>query len=289
MVTIEDYEAGPTAWCPGCGNFGILKALKQALVNLGKAPHEILIVSGIGQAGKLPHYLKCNGLNGLHGRALPVATAAKLANHELTVIVCGGDGDGYGEGGNHLLHTARRNPDLTYIVHNNQVYGLTKGQASPTSDAGTVAKMTPQGSPQPLHPLAVAIAAGCSFVARSFAGDQDHLSKMIEAGIKHGGFALIDVLQPCVSFNRVNTFSWYKERVYLLEETDHKTNDKMQAFEKAHEWGDRIPIGILYEETRPVFEDQFQALAHEPLVKQAIEPQKVEKLITAFLQTTRQQ
>jgi 2-oxoglutarate ferredoxin oxidoreductase subunit beta len=283
MVTIEDYQAGPTTWCPGCGNFGILSALKKALVGLGKTPHEILIVSGIGQAGKLPHYLKCNGFNGLHGRALPLATGAKMANVELAVIVVGGDGDGYGEGGNHFLHAARRNIDLTYMVHNNQVYGLTKGQASPTSDTGTISKFTPQGSPPAFNPLAIAIAAGCSFVARSFAGDQDHLAKMIQSGINHKGFAFIDVLQPCVSFNHVNTFAWYKQRVYKLEETDHRPDSKIAAFEKAQEWGERIPIGILYQVGRPIFEDQFPSLAEEPLVKQQIEPKKVDKLLATFV------
>jgi len=282
-VTIDDYQAGPTTWCPGCGNFGILEALKKALVNLGKAPHEILIISGIGQAGKLPQYIRCNGFNALHGRALPLATGAKLANHDLAVIVCGGDGDGYAEGGNHLLHAARRNIDLTYIVHNNQVYGLTKGQASPTSAKGTLAKMTPQGSPDSLSPLAVTIAAGGSFVARSFAGDQQHLSTMIEAGMLHRGFAFIDVLQPCVSFNHVNTFTWYKQRVYKLEDTDYKPDNKVTAFEKAQEWGDRIPIGVLYQESRPLLEDQFTALAGPALVKQSIDQAKVGEIMAAFL------
>ena len=281
-VAIEDYQAGTPTWCPGCGNFRILAALKEAFINLDKAPSEVLIVSGIGQAGKLPQYMRCNGFNALHGRALPLATGAKLANHDLTVIVCGGDGDGYAEGGNHLLHTARRNIDLTYIVHNNQVYGLTKGQASPTSAKGTLAKMTPQGSPDPLNPMAVTIAAGCSFVARSFAGDEQHLAKIIEAGMLHKGFAFIDVLQPCVSFNHVNTFAWYKQRVYKLEDTDYQPHDKVAAFEKAQEWGDRIPIGILYQENRARLEDQFTALAEMALVKQPIDKAKVEELVTTF-------
>jgi 2-oxoglutarate ferredoxin oxidoreductase subunit beta len=284
MVTLGDYEGSLPTWCPGCGNFGILEALKKALVNMGKAPHEILVISGIGQAGKTPQYLKGNGFNALHGRALPLATGAKLANHELPVIVCGGDGDGYAEGGNHLLHAARRNIDLTYIVHNNQIYGLTKGQPSPTTDAGTESKISPQGSATPLNPLGVALAAGCSFLARSFAGDQDHLASMIEAGMRHRGFALIDVLQPCVSFNHVNTFGWYKERIYKLAETDHRSDDKLAAFQKTQEWGDRIPIGVIFEEKRPLFEDEFPALLHQvPLVRQSVEPQRIGTLLTTFV------
>ena len=284
MVTMEDFEVGgSTAWCPGCGNFGILNALKKALVNLGKYPHEILIVSGIGQAGKLPHYLKCNGFNGLHGRALPVATGAKIANSELTVIVVGGDGDGYAEGGNHLLHAARRNIDLTYLVHNNRVYGLTKGQASPTSETGIITKTTPDGSPDPLNSLAVAIAAGCTFVARGFSGDQDHLASLISAGVKHRGFALIEILQPCVSFNHKNTFAWYKERVYKLDETVYELGNKMAAFERAHEPENRLALGIFHQEERAVFDDKIPALTKGPLVNQPIDPHKVERLLGEFV------
>ena len=175
MVALDDYRGGKTAWCPGCGNFGILLAVKKALVKLEKKPHEVLIVSGIGQAGKLPHYMKCNTFNGLHGRTLPPATGAKIANHDLTVIAVGGDGDTYGEGGNHLIHAIRRNPDITLIVHNNQIYGLTKGQASPTSDLGMKTLVQSHGVVnEPLNPIAVAVALNCSFVARGFAGDVEH-------------------------------------------------------------------------------------------------------------------
>jgi len=185
MVKIADYAGGKTAWCPGCGNFGILNALKQALVALEIEPYRVLMVSGIGQAGKLPHYTKGNVFNSLHGRTLPVATGAKIVNPELIVIAVAGDGDGYGEGGNHFINAARRNNDITYLVHNNQVYGLTKGQASPTSDFGFVTKTTPQGADMPLNPIALAIATDASFVARGFAGDVNHLSQLIMHGVQH--------------------------------------------------------------------------------------------------------
>ena len=283
MVQITDYAGGQPAWCPGCGNFGILNALKKALVELDLEPHKVLMVSGIGQAGKLPHYTRGNVLNVLHGRTLPAAAGAKIANPELTVIAVGGDGDGYGEGGNHFLHSVRRNHDITYLVHNNQVYALTKGQASPTSDVGFVTKTTPHGAPTMLNSLAVAIAAGGTFVARGFSGDPDHLTGLIKRGIQHRGFALIDILQPCVSFNRRNTFAWYKERVYKLEETSHQAGNRLAAMEKSQEWGERIPIGVLYRQDRPTFEDDFPVLGKGPLVKQEIDPAQVGALLDEFM------
>lgn len=283
MATMTDYAGGATAWCPGCGNFGILSALKRALVELDVQPYQVLIVSGIGQAGKLPHYMKCNVLNVLHGRTLPAATGAKLANPELTVIAVGGDGDGYGEGGNHFMQAMRRNIDITYLVHNNQIYGLTKGQASPTSDYGFVTKTTPGGAGAPLNPIAVAIAAGASFVGRGFAGDIEHLANLIRVGIEHKGFAFIDILQPCVSFNRINTHSWYRERVYKLDNTDYDPGDMFTAFTKAQEWGSRIPIGIIYRKESPTFEKQLPALRKGPLVKQKTEPRQAEKLLDEFM------
>ncbi len=271
------------AWCPGCGNFGILAALRKALVGLGLASRQILMVSGIGQAGKLPHYAKGNVLNGLHGRALPAAIGAKLANPELTVLVHGGDGDGYGEGGNHFLHAMNRNPDLTYIVHDNQVYALTKGQASPTSDPGYVTRTTPDGAFGQVNPLAIAIACDCSFVARGFAGDVEHLSLIIRQAIEHKGFSLIDVLQPCVTFNHKNTYRWYRERVYKLEEGQYDPSDRVAAFARALEWGERMPIGVLYRHVRPTFESQFVALNAGPLVKQGLDPMKIESLLESFI------
>lgn len=283
MVEMADYAGGKPAWCPGCGNFGILTALKNALVALEIEPYRVLMVSGIGQAGKLPHYTKGNVLNVLHGRTLPAASGAKIANPELIVIAVGGDGDGYGEGGNHFINAVRRNHDITYLVHNNQVYGLTKGQASPTSDFGFVTKTTPQGADIPLNPIALAIAAGASFVGRSFAGDVDHLTQIIMQGIQHRGFALIDVLQHCVSFNQKNTYAWYRERVYKLEENGYDSGDMMAAFEKAQEWGDRIPIGVIYREEKSTYEERLLALRRGPLVRRELDPMSAEKLMGEFL------
>jgi 2-oxoglutarate ferredoxin oxidoreductase subunit beta len=283
MVKMTDYAGSQPAWCPGCGNFAILNALKKALVELDLEPHKVLMVSGIGQAGKLPHYTRGNVLNVLHGRTLPAAAGAKIANPELVVIAVGGDGDGYGEGGNHFLHSVRRNHDITYLVHNNQVYALTKGQASPTSDQGFVTKTTPHGASTPLNSLAVAIAAGGTFVARGFSGDIEHLTGLIESGIQHRGFALIDILQPCVSFNHKNTYAWYKERVYKLEDTAYRPSDRSAAMEKALEWDERIPIGIIYQQERPTFEDELTVLRKGPLVKQTIDPMQVGPLLDEFV------
>jgi len=285
MVTLEDFNSDdPIAWCPGCGNFSILKALKQALVDIQQQPHELVIVSGIGQAPKTPHYLRCNCFNGLHGRTLPVATGIKLANHKLTVLAQGGDGDGYGEGGNHFLHAMRRNINITYLVHNNQVYGLTKGQASPTSDYGFVTKTTPRGAISPAcNPLLLAIASDCSFVARGFAGEIDHLAGLINEGIRHKGFALIDILQPCVSFNRINTFKWYSERVYKIDaDSKYNTADRLNAFQKAQEWGDKIPIGVIYQNQRPALEEQIPAIVDQPLVAQRTDPEVFTELLETF-------
>jgi 2-oxoglutarate ferredoxin oxidoreductase subunit beta len=282
-VQIADYAGLKPTWCPGCGNFGILTALKQALVALAIEPHRVLMVSGIGQAGKLPHYTKGNVFNSLHGRTLPLAAGAKMANPELVVIAVGGDGDGYGEGGNHFINAMRRNHDITYIVHNNQVYGLTKGQASPTSDVGFVTKTTPQGAGVPLNPIVLAIAADASFAARGFAGDVAHLSQLIMQGIQHRGFALIDVLQPCPTFNQRNTYAWYRERVYRLEDNGYDPGDRLAAFEKAQEWGDRIPIGVIYRQERDTFEERLPALSKGPLARRELAPMPAGKLLEEFL------
>jgi 2-oxoglutarate ferredoxin oxidoreductase subunit beta len=282
MVTLSDYAGLEPAWCPGCGNFGILKALNRALVELEIEPHQLLLVSGIGQAGKLPHYSRGNIFNSLHGRPVPPAIGAKIANPELVVIAVSGDGDAYGEGGNHFLHTARRNHDITYMVHNNQVYGLTKGQTSPTSDLGFITKTTPYGASPPINPIAIAIAAGATFVARGFAGNVDHLAGLIKSGIQHRGFAIIDILQPCVSFNHKNTYSWYRERVYQLGE-DYDPSNQLVVLEKAQEWGDRIPIGVIYRVQRPTFEEQIPALKKGPLVSQKLEQAKVERVLAELL------
>ncbi|MGB9681838.1 MAG: 2-oxoacid:ferredoxin oxidoreductase subunit beta [bacterium] len=272
MVTLEDYNNNQTpAWCPGCGDFSILKCLKQALVELQLYPHQVLMVSGIGQAAKIPHYLRCNVFNGLHGRDIPVAVGARIANSDLVVIAESGDGDIYGEGGNHFIHNIRRNVNIKVFIHNNQVYGLTKGQASPTSELGMVTKVQVNGVINPpFNPIAVAVALDASFVARSFSGDQEHLIEMMKSAITHKGFAILDILQPCVSFNRINTFQWYKERVYKLDKNYDPTN-RSSAFQKALEWGDKIPIGIIYKKDRATYEEQLPQLRNGPLYKQPIE------------------
>jgi 2-oxoglutarate/2-oxoacid ferredoxin oxidoreductase subunit beta len=280
-VTINDYAGLQPAWCPGCGNFGILSALKKALVDLDIPPHKVLIVSGIGQAGKLPHYLKCNTFNSLHGRPLPVAIGAKIANRELTVIAVGGDGDGYGEGGNHWIHSMRRNHDITYMVHDNLVYALTRGQASPTSSAGYKSNTTPEGAPYPINPLALAVASDVSFAARGFAGDIEHLSELIKQAINHKGFSFLDVLQPCVTFNHVNTYDWFKKRVYKLDEK-YDASDKSAAFSKSQEWEEHIPLGIIFTKQRTTFEDSITALTDLPLVKQSTDLIRAEKMIDSL-------
>ncbi len=242
-MNIGDFKSNDEiTWCPGCGDFGILNALKKALWTLGEPLKNILLVSGIGQAAKLPHYIKCNCFNGLHGRAIPPAVGAKIANRNLTVIVVTGDGDCYGEGGNHFMHNIRRNADITVIVCNNQIYGLTKGQASPTTDLGYKTKVQVNGVIlQPLRPLEMAIALGCGFVARGYSADSEFLSQIIVAGIRHKGFSLIDVLQPCVSFNKINTYEWYAKRVYKVSgDAAYNPADKLSAYQKAAEWGERI-------------------------------------------------
>ncbi len=258
-------------------------AVKKALVDLNLHPQQVCFVSGIGQAPKLPHYTKGNVFNGLHGRTLPAAAGIKIANPELTVIGIDGDGGAYGEGVQHLLAAMRRNVNITYIVHNNQVYGLTKGQASPTSDAGFVTKTTPLGAIEPLNPLMLALASDVSFLARGFSGDPNHLAELVKAAVQHKGFALLDILQNCVSFNHVNTFAWYRKRVYKVEAEGYDPTDKAAAFKKAAEWGDRIPIGIIYRQDRPLYEDTLPQLKAGPLVRQPIEPNKVEDLMQELM------
>jgi 2-oxoglutarate ferredoxin oxidoreductase subunit beta len=282
MPTLEDYRGQKTTWCPGCGNFGILKAFKDAMVELGIEPHQVTVVSGIGQAGKFPHYIKCNTFNGLHGRTLPVATGIRLSNHEMLVIAVAGDGDCYGEGGNHLIHTIRRNINVKLFVHDNQIYGLTKGQASPTSMEGMITKNQPFGVfSEQLNPIVFAIALDCSFVARGFAGDPVHLKGLMKEAINHRGFAVVDILQPCVTFNKVNTYEWYRQRVYPVE-PEYNPEDKMEAFKKALEWGERIPIGILYRNQRLTLEERIPTIKDKPLVKQSFEFSRVEATMKEF-------
>jgi len=245
-------------WCQGCGNFGILTALENAFKKLGLSSNQIAAVYGIGCHGHMANYLKVYNFEGIHGRALPIASGIKIANKKLKVISIVGDGDQLGEGANHLVHASKRNSDITCLIHNNQIYSLTVGQASPTSEKGIKTKTTPQGVvDQQLNPLALAIASGATFVARSFAGDIPYLTEVLVQAINHKGFSLVDILQPCISLNHINTFTWYRERIYKLEETRYSPNDKNLAFAKSLEWGEKIPIGVFYREQRLTLEDQL--------------------------------
>ena len=248
-------------WCPGCGNFGLFQALKNAFLELGLKPDDVLAIYGIGCHGHMVNYLKTFGFQGVHGRALPLAAGAKLANRNLKVIAMVGDGDQLGEGGNHLIHAAKRNIDIKCFIHDNHLYSLTIGQASPTSDIGMKTMSTPKGVfEEPLNPvlLSIAIASGASFVARGFAGNIPHLTKIFAEAISHKGFSLVDILQPCVTLNSLNTFEWYRNRVYILD--NHDVQNKEQAFARAQEWGEKIPIGIFYKKEKPVFEDNLPQL-----------------------------
>lgn len=264
------------AWCPGCGNYPLLTILKMTLAELGIDPSRLVSVSGIGQAGKAPHYYRTHVFNGLHGRALPAATAIKMANPEMTVIVESGDGDIYAEGGNHFTHTIRRNPNITAFVHNNMVYGLTKGQASPTSETGMKTPVQVAGVVlEPFNPLAAAIALDCSFVARAFVGDVPQTKEILKKAIQHTGFSLVDIFQPCPVFNKQNTYPWFKEKTYYLED-EYNKNDRIEAFRRSVET-DRLPLGIFYENSeRMNFESQL-ANHGEPLYKHRFRKETFEK------------
>jgi 2-oxoglutarate/2-oxoacid ferredoxin oxidoreductase subunit beta len=283
MIAKNIYDMGDIdiAWCPGCGNFGIIKALKESLVELEIKPKDLVMVSGIGQAAKIPHYIKCNAFNGLHGRAIPPATAIKAANPQLTVIVESGDGDMYGEGGNHFIHAIRRNPNITCFIHDNMVYGLTKGQASPTSQLGFKTPIQISGvSEEPFNPIAVAISLDASFVARVSIGDIDRTKEIMKKAILHKGFAIVDILQPCVSFNKINTYQWFKEHTYYLED-NYDPSDRVGAFKRAIE-KDKLPLGIFYvNKNKPVFEEGLSAYSSnkEPLYKRDNDKDKLRKLI----------
>ncbi|MBN2368681.1 2-oxoacid:ferredoxin oxidoreductase subunit beta [Candidatus Woesearchaeota archaeon] len=260
MTSIKDLDnANVIQWCPGCGDFPILTAIKQAISELGLNPKDVVVVSGIGCSGKTPHYINTYGVESIHGRPVAAATGVHLANPNLTVIAVGGDGDGYGIGLNHFVQAVRRNVNITYVVMNNHIYALTKGQTSPTSLKGTKTKSTPHGAIEhPVNPMALALAADGTFVARGFSGNLKHLAGLIKKGITHNGFALVDVLQPCVSWNHEQTYEFLTENTYELEKSKYKPDNRDKAFEKAREWGlKKIPIGLFYEEKQPSYADQL--------------------------------
>ncbi len=280
----KEFCTYETAWCPGCGNFVILECLKAALEQLGKDPSEVLVAAGIGQAAKTPQYISTNSFCGLHGRSLPAAAAAKIANEKLTVIINSGDGDSYGEGGNHFIHNIRRNVDITHFVHDNQIYALTKGQASPTSVKGLVTGVQTDGNMnEPLNPMLLAIAAGAGFVARAFTGRKEHLITLMKEAIQYKGYALVDILQPCVSLNHVNTFAWYNKRVYELDQS-YDNSDKIVAMQKAMEFDEHIPIGIIYREDKHTYHQKNEVLRNGlPLLDRKTDPSVVNKFIQSYI------
>ncbi|MFH1306796.1 MAG: 2-oxoacid:ferredoxin oxidoreductase subunit beta [Candidatus Micrarchaeota archaeon] len=285
MVCLKDLEEPRHAitWCPGCGNFSILAALKKAIVELNLEPHETVVASGIGCSSKLPHFINTYGFESIHGRGVVAASGIKLANHKLNVIAVGGDGDGYGIGTNHFVHACRRNYDMNYITHNNQIYGLTTGQTSPTSDQGFKSKSTPEGVLEvPVNPIALGIIMGATYVARGFSGDLVHLTRLIKEGIAHKGFALIDVMQPCITWNKINTFEYFKNKCYKLKEEGHDVTDKVAALAKAQEWGERIPVGLFYKVNMPTYEDGLPQLKNEPLVKKKIDNIDVSEVLEKY-------
>lgn len=283
-ITVDTFKTSflPT-WCPGCGDFGIWMALKSALAQMGIGTDDGVVIYGVGCHGNMYDWMKIYGIAALHGRTLPVAQGVKLANHKLPVIVVSGDGDGLGEGGNHFIHAAKRNPDITVIIHDNQVYGLTTGQASPTAQPGFKTKSTPEGVvDEPVNPLALALTAGATFVARGFAGDIPGLTQLMVTAVKHKGFSLVDVLQPCVTFDKVHTYGWYRERLYKLEEGGYAPNNKLKAMELALQWGEKIPLGVFYQEEKPTSEDHEPALVGKALVESPLGPKSLESILKEF-------
>ncbi len=289
QLTARDFKGKVDPdWCPGCGDFGVLNSLQRACAELGLAPHQVLTVSGIGCSSNMPGYINAYGMHTLHGRSLAVATGAKMANHELNVIVTGGDGDGYGIGGNHFTHTARRNVDLTYVVMNNQIYGLTTGQISPTSRIGMKTKSTPFGSVEtPMNPITSAIMNGATYVARAYSGDIRHMTEIIKNAIRHQGFSLVDIFSPCVTFNLDNDHNFFKDRVKKLEDEEHDSSDWKAACEKAMLWGDTIYTGLFWQvqdepslgKREPVL-DEATPLAHRPL---GLGPEQAQKIINRMM------
>ncbi len=280
MTNIQDFSGYNPTWCPGCGDWGIGIAIKQALVQLGLSPSSVAAVFGIGCSGNMNDFLNAYAIHSLHGRSIPTAIGIKIANHKMPVIVIAGDGDTYGEGGNHFLHACRGNHDITVIVHDNGVYGLTTGQSAPTAQKGFKSKSTPSGIIEtPINPLSFAITSGATFVSQSFAGDAIHAASMIKAAVNHKGFSLVNILQPCVSFNKINTYQYYLQRVYKLGE-DYKKDDFREAVQKSLEMNEeKFPLGVIYQVEKPSYTDQLPQLKNEVLIdkKRFMEFDKITK------------
>ena len=285
---IKDLDPGhENEWCPGCGNFGILMSLKKAIVNMEVAPEDFCIVSGIGQAGKMPHYVKVYGMETIHGRAIPVGTGVKLANKDLNVVVVGGDGDGYGVGMGHMIHAMRRNLNVTYLVHNNEIYGLTKGQTSPTTPKGTKTVSTPNGAIETaVNPIETALAGGATFIAKAFSGDIEGLAKLIQKGVEHKGFSIIDISQPCVTYNPSKNHKYFKDRVYPVEKLpSYNPASKIWAHAVANmDHGEKIPVGIIYhsDTDRETYIDDLPEDDDASLARQDISNIDVEGLLDKF-------
>lgn len=284
-ITIDAYKTpNQPTWCPGCGNFGIWAALKGACLKLNIGPDDGFLVYGIGCHGNMNNIMAMYGSTGLHGRGIPLAQGVKLANHKLPVIVITGDGDCIGEGGNHFIHAAKRNADITVIIHDNQVYALTTGQASPTARVGLKTKSTPHGVVEtPMNPLILALSAGATFVSRGFSGDIPLLTDLIVQAVLHKGFSVVDVLQPCVTFNKPYGYEWYRERVYSLEKEGYKGDNKLEAIEKANMLDDRIAIGVLYREKRQTSEESEPALKNNPLISLPLDLSDMDDLVKEFV------
>jgi len=283
LPVVGKTDVKPT-WCPGCGDFGVVAAVESSLKRLKIPSHNVVIVSGIGCSSNLPHFLSSYGFHGIHGRSIPLAEGIRWGNHGLTVIATGGDGDGFGIGAGHFIHAMRRNVDLTYVTMDNQIYGLTTGQASPTSTMGQKTKSTPTGVIEnPIDPIALALASGATYVARGFSGDVKHLTDLVANGIAHKGFAFVDVFSPCVTYNKLNTFDFFRQRVYKLESAGHNPSDIVAAWQRSLEWGDKIPIGLFYSVDRPTYEDLEEVLAAGPLALQPAGLKGRERLLDEFV------
>ena len=287
MATFKAFRNNVTPnWCPGCGDFSVQSAIQRAAANVGLEPEDLAIVAGIGCSGRISGYINANGFHGVHGRALPIAQGLKLANRDLTVIAAGGDGDGFAIGLGHTIHAIRRNIDITYIVMDNHIYGLTKGQTSPRSQLGFVTKSTPDGQAEsPIAILEAALTAGATFVAQGFSSDIKGLTSLIEQGIKHKGFAFINVFSPCVTYNKVNTYDWFKENLIDLSTLDYNPNDRLEAMRVLVEHNGLV-TGLIYQDTeQPSYTERIRGYSQEPLAWQdlRLEEEKFNQLIEEFM------